>query len=113
MSPRTPITLKDIGKLGIDEKNNLYYGEVRLTPEQNRLAKAVAVAAIVASLGTIANAAASWITLLKRLPSTSQKPIARQSSTTTTRLGTLPRCRLTRQALNLTKAFHLRGLGVG
>ena len=56
------ITYEDIGKLGVDENNNLYWdGRPVLTRRNIRLPWFVNVAAIVASLSTVVMAAIQFL----------------------------------------------------
>lgn len=62
-----PVKIEDLSRLAVDEKNRLYWdGKLALSPSQTRLAVAVAIAAILGSIGTVANATVSWLTYFKR-----------------------------------------------
>jgi hypothetical protein len=69
-----PIEPEDVGRFSIDDKNNLYWDGhlihtesiLKLSGSQTLLARAVAVAALLGSLATVANATASWLTYSHR-----------------------------------------------
>jgi hypothetical protein len=62
-----PIKVQDLDRLTVDGKNRIYWdGKLALSPAQTRLAVAVAIAAMLGSIGTVANATVSWLTYLKR-----------------------------------------------
>jgi hypothetical protein len=71
-----PIQIKDLNRLTVDDRSRLYWdGKLTLSPAQSRFAVVVAIAAILGSLGTVANATVSWLTYLQRLNAPAVTPI--------------------------------------